>query len=184
MKFSHNFSRASKAVFVIFMILLGCRTSKVSQLKERKMGENPYYEFDGKPVVNIQEIDAKTVTAVTQIFPKSAVKEYGVKAVDGAYIIQSRAYAKTMFESLFSSFSKDYAKVISSTDTSDIQYILNGKILTGNFEGELSGLNRKSLKKIGIIDQNELSTKFRIVNKPVGVIVIAKIPNSGSKNKK
>lgn len=184
MRLLHNFSLTTiKVVFLTFIILLGCKSSKVSQLKDREMGENPYYLFDGQPIVSIQDIDPQTITAITKIFPKAAAKEYGAKAVDGAYIIESRAYAKSIYESLFSSFSRDYAKIINSTDTSAIQYILNGKVLKGNFEGELSGINEKSLKKLEIVDQSELSSKFQITNKPVGVIVTAKAPTSKSKNK-
>lgn len=147
------------------------------------MGKNPYFELDGEPLANIHDANPNTITSLIQMFPKSAVKQYGVKAADGAYIIQSQAYARVQFELLFSSFSKEYAKIINSTDTSAIQYILNGKILTGNFEGKLSGINRKSLKEISIIDQGELSGKFQIANKSVGVVVTAKLPNSKPKNK-
>lgn len=145
MRLLHDFPKAINVVLVTFAVLLGCRTNRVSQ--KEKMGKKPYYEYNGQPTDKIESINPNTITLLTQIFPKLAVKKYGAKAADGAVLIESRAYARTKFESLFSSFSKDYAKIIASTDTSDIQYILNGKMLTGNFEGYLSRIDRQSLKK-------------------------------------
>ena len=56
---------------------------------------------------------------------------------------------------------------------SSVIYILNGKVLTTNFEADLSEINDKSFIELTIIDKNTLRKKYKILDKAFGVLIKA-----------
>jgi len=151
-----------------------------------KLGPNPYYEIDGKPVEfnYLITINADDIAILTTFYDKEANKLYGEKAKDGAVIITTRAYAKNRFETFFSSTSSEYKELLNKADTSEIQYILNNRILKNDYEGNLALVTNVNLKSIKIIGDQELSQKYHVLNKKYGIIIYAKRPKDLYNSKK
>lgn len=96
--------------------------------------------------------------------------------------VETRGFSKKRFLRYFKSKSKEFSKILDSKgDDSTFQYILNGKILTGNFEGDLAIIDDKLFQKINIIKQKELSAKYSIKDKDYGIIIASTVPEDSSK---
>jgi hypothetical protein len=159
------------------ILLTGCKTSQKSpQEVVEKLGENPYFIIDDEPVdrSKLGNYPPSTIATVTTFYGKEAVQNYGQIAKDGAVIVETKDFATEKYENFFSAFSTDYKEMLSKTERSKIQYILNGEIQVENYEGKLSLLNRKTLKGLTIVNSTELSNQFGIENKVVGVILKSK----------
>lgn len=164
----------------MFLIVTSCKTQLTPEMGIEKLGANPYFEVDNQPVSqdDILNYDASDIAYLKAYYDKKATRQFGDKGKDGAVLIMTKEFATSKYETLFKEFSEDYEKMINKTNKEEIQYILNGRILTDNFEGSLASLNSKLLKKITLIDQKELSDKFKIQDKNVGVIIQAKRPKN------
>jgi hypothetical protein len=173
-------------ILVLLMIILGCSHKLAPTQATQKLGPNPYFEFDGKPVEfsYLKTVNPMDISVIHNYYNKEAIKLYGEKAKDGAVLIETRTYAKNNFEAFFKRCSGEYGEMINKTDTSDIQYILNERILKKNIEGDLSLITEKTLKSIKLIDSQELENKYQVKDKKVGVIVEAKRPKDLYNSKK
>ena len=170
-----------RILFFTLLIATSCKTSKLPPDKAmEKLGANPYFEIDGQPVNqnDLAKYNPTDIASLTTYYNKEAINRFGEKAKDGALTIETKTFATNKYESLFKTFSIDYEKMIKETNKGEIQYILNDRILTENFEGDLASLNNKLLKEIKIINQNELFNKFQIQDKKVGVIIRANRPKN------
>ena len=160
------------------MIILACSNKLSPSEAVQKLGSNPYIEFDGKPAEYsyLQSVNPQDISVIQTYYNKEAIKLYGEKAKDGAVLIETKAFARNKFETLFKRHSTEYEEMINKTDTSNIQYILNERLLKTNFEGDLSLITEKTLKSIKLIGSQELENKYQVKTKKVGVLVVAKRP--------
>ncbi|HRG07973.1 MAG TPA: hypothetical protein PLJ08_05300 [Cyclobacteriaceae bacterium] len=143
-----------------------------------KLGANPYFEIDGQTVnqSDLSKYNPTDIASLTTYYEKDATKRFGDKAKDGAVIIETRSFATNKFEAFFKTYSKEYEQMIRDTDRSEIQYILNDRILTESFEGDLSLLNNKLMKDLKVIGQPLLQDKYKVQDKKIGVIINAERP--------
>ncbi len=171
-----------KTLILIFIIAISCKPAQVAPSDAaNKLGQNPYFEIDGETVngSDLNKYNANKMALVTTYYGKDATDQYGSKAKDGAVIIETKDYARMKYQSFFSKVSSEYEEIVNEYDEkNEIQYILNGKILTDNYEGDLSTITKKRLKSIDIISKEYLIQKFSITNKQVGVIIKAKPPKN------
>jgi len=167
-------------ILVLFLLfIIGCKSTKVPADKAvEKLGPNPYFIIDGQPSdhSDIMKYKPTDVASITVYYGRLAVNTFGEKAKDGAVSISTKIFATNKYETLFKTFSKDYEKALRENDKSDIQYILNGRILTKDIEGDLASINNKLLKQLRIIDERELADKFKVTNKKVGVLIKSRKP--------
>ena len=168
--------------FFTVLIVTSCKTSNHLPPAEAvgRLGANPYFEVDGNPVSHndLSKYEPTDIASLTTYYGKDATNRFGERAKDGAVIIETKKFAINKYESLFKSHSADYKKVIEGTHRSEIQYILNDRILTENFEGDLASINSRLLKQIKVIDQKELLDKFQVEGKKVGVVIRASRPKN------
>lgn len=110
----------------------------------------------------------KNIATIQKIFP-------GTK--NGLIYIETKQFAKHRYWTYFKSKSPEYARIVNSskTDTTNVQYILNGKVLKKNFEGDLASINDGTFKGLIIIDKKHLADEYGINDKDYG-IVITSIP--------
>jgi hypothetical protein len=168
-----------RVLFFTLLIVTGCKTSNLPPDKAvDKLGANPYFEIDGQPVSqsDLGKYNPTDIASLTTYYDKDAIKRFGEKAKDGAVTIETKPFATNKYETFFKSYSKAYEQMIIATDRNEIQYILNDRVLTENFEGDLALLNSKLLKELKIIDQGILLDKYKVQNKKVGVILKADRP--------
>jgi len=160
-------------------VLTSCGTTKPTPEEAiEKLGANPYFEIDGKPVTQAElgNYNPNDIASLTTFYDKEAIKRFGEKAKDGAVTIETKGFAINKYEAFFKSTSTDYEKMLDETPREEIQYILNDRVLTEDYEGDLASIDKKLLKEIKIIDSKELAEKFNIKNKKVGVLIKAKAP--------
>lgn len=165
----------------MMLTIVSCKTSKTPPDNAiEDLGPNPYIEIDELPVdkSEIGKYNPADIVLLTTYYNSDATSKFGEKASDGAVIIETRAYATNKFETFLKSYSNEYQQMMMVTKREDIQYILNGRILTGNFEGDLSLLNDKLLKALKIVDKDDLIKKFDIHDKKIGVILKADRPRN------
>src|SRR6266850_330081 len=149
-----------RPISILFLFFIGCKSTQIPPEKAiEKLGANPYFIIDGQPAnkSDIMKLKPTDIASATTYFGSRATNNFGDKAKDGAISFLTKSYATSEYETLFISFSKDYEKVITENNRSDIQYILNGRILTENFEGDLASIDYNLLKELKVIDQKTLA---------------------------
>jgi hypothetical protein len=165
---------------LLIILLISCSKKLAPTTTEKKMGPNPYVEIDGTALSKkeFQSFDANSIALLNTFYGKEAIKKFGKKAKDGAIIASTENYARRNYESFFSSESEDYKNIISQYNDSEIQYILNDRILKEKDEGALALINRRLLISISIINSKDLSDKFQVMDKKIGVNIKAKPPKN------
>ncbi|WKV12129.1 hypothetical protein [Marivirga harenae] len=169
-----------RILFITLAVLIAlpsCKTSKPTpQEVVEKLGPDPYFIIDGKPVdkSDLGKYDPSIIATLTTFYGKEAVSKYGEIAEDGAIVVRTKSFALTKAEEFLSEFSSDYEIMLAKTDRGEIQYILNDEILKEDYEGKLSMLDSKNLKRLKIIDSTELKNQYELEDKEVGVILKAK----------
>lgn len=168
-------------LILALLILTSCQTTKQSPEETiQKLGENPYFEIDSKPLTQseLKKYNPNDIASLTTYYDKDAKKRFGEKAKDGAVIIETKKFATNRYETFFKSYSKEYEKMLNQKQKEEIQYILNDRILTENYEGDLASIDKSLIKEIKIIDKKELIEKYQIQNKTVGVLIKANAPKN------
>jgi hypothetical protein len=93
-------------------------------------------------------------------------------AKNGIVYITTKAFARDHYWNYFKSISPDYAKQVPDLATEErLVYILNGKVLTTNFEGDLFAINDSNLIELKIIDKKTLKQDYEISVRGIGVVI-------------
>lgn len=126
----------------------------------------------------IKNLDPNEIASLT-IYKGADAIEKMESATNGLIYIETRKVAKAKYWKYFKSKSAEYGKLISSPQgDSNIQYILNKRILTGNFDGDLSSVNDSTFKGLQIIDKQTLEKDYHVLDKELGVIIMADRPKN------
>jgi len=119
------------------------------------------------------------IATVSVYKDQDAIDLVGADGKDGVVFIQTKSFTKQQYQSFFKSQSKDFAKVLNADpDESQMQYILNGRTLTENFEGDLGLINASTFKELKIIDAETLKKDYNITDKKVGVLITSDKPDN------
>jgi len=71
--------------------------------------------------------------------------------------------------------SKEYAKWVPDLAAEErLVYILNGKVLTVNFESELFAINENNLIELNLIDKETLKNDYNINVRDIGAVIKTK----------
>ena len=138
-----------------------CFTMSFAQSSEfglDKLGPNPVTFIDSIKVSKpeILNFDSQLVALMTVYEPKKAKEALGEAGKDGAIYIEIINFSKKRFLHYFKSKSEDFSKLYNAEgNDTGFQYILNGKVLKDNFEGELALIDDKVFKKIEIIKNDK-----------------------------
>ena len=91
----------------------------------------------------------------------NAIKLVGEQGKFGAVYIETKKFARNKYWNYFKSKSADYLKNVPTPQSdSSVIYILNGKVLKTNFEGDLSGIDDKNFIELTVIDKQKLSKDY------------------------
>lgn len=135
------------------------------------------YFLDSAQIANdqISKIVPAEIATVIVIKGKTATDLLGSKAKDGIVYIETKKFARKRYWSYLKTKSENYAIVIPNPEKDNlIQYILNGRILNKDYEGELSQINDSNFQKIEIIPKDTLLKRFGIYRKQFGVVIHTK----------
>jgi len=164
-----------------FILLLVSITgwSQKRPLTIADLGENPVFYLDSVEAdqATILRVKPETIASLTIHDDSSSVKLVGPRGVDGVVFIETKSFARHRYWRFLSSRSSEYAKQVPTPESDNVvQYILNDRILTNDFEGNLSLLNDSLVKEIQIVNRKYLKKKYGIKGKQFGVVILASPP--------
>jgi hypothetical protein len=152
----------------------------------KKLFDDPVFFIDSLNVtrVDLQNYQPTDIAVVTVYKDTNAIKLVGPQGRDGAVYIETKKFARNKYWSFFKSKSAKYLKVVSSPESdSSVVYILNGKVLSANFEGDLAGIDDKSFIDLQVIDKSKLLSDYGIKDKSIGIVIKANIRIENKKPK-
>lgn len=154
--------------------------------KYKKLFNDPVFFIDSVNVtrVELQNYQPTDIAVVTVYKDTNAIKLVGPQGRDGAVYIETKKFVGNKYWSFFKGKSTEYLKVVPSPGSdSSVVYILNGKVLTANFEGDLAGIDDKSFIDLQVIDKAKLLTDYGIKDKSIGIVIKANIKTENKKPK-
>ena len=164
-------------------IILSCydtqkADSHIAEVTE--VSNDPVFFIDSVKVskADLLRYDPNDIATVTVYKDTSEIKKLGIDAKYGLIYIETKTFDVNRYQKYFSSKSPEYAKLITTIKNSQIQYILNKRVLNSNYEGDLAAINDKIFKGLTIINKQELSNKFGITDKTYGVIINSDVPSN------
>lgn len=177
-----------KAILVLASLGLVVSTFGQSPRKTiKKLGEEPVFFIDS---INVDKDELmkylpEEIAQVSVYKDSAAFKLVGADGKDGVVYIQTKVFARNKYWAYFKLKSPAYASIVLTPQSdSTVQYILNGRILTKNFEGDLSLIDDSIFREIKIIDKKTLRKEYRIQDKTYGVLIKSERPADLYKAKK
>lgn len=123
----------------------------------------------------LNKFDAKQIASVSIYKDETAIEKLGLEAVDGLIYLETKVFAKKRYWNFLKSKSKAYSKLVPKpAEDDEVVYILNGKVLKENFEGDLARINEESFINLKLISSKKLKTDFQLSNKKGGVMITSK----------
>ena len=123
----------------------------------------------------MQEYQPTDIAVVTVYKDSNAIKLVGEQGRFGAVYVETKKFARSRYWNFFKSKSAEYFKTVPTLQSdSSVIYILNGKILKTNFEGDLSGIDETTFIDLEVIDKRKLTKDYNISDKAFGVIIRTK----------
>lgn len=161
-----------KTYFILFVlsILFSCKTSKNTTSDANKA----LYLLDGIPVSKsqISHLEEKDLVEIVVLKGVSATSLYGKKAKHGAVLITTVGAAKRIYQSNFSSISKEYSTKLKSLGSDeDLLYIVDDKPLTEHIESVLYKVKMSQITEITLLSYSDTMAKFGIEKKQGAVII-------------
>ncbi len=158
-------------------LLISCY--RIFEKKERykQLFNDPVFFIDSVNVtrIEIQEYQPTDIAVMTVYKDTNAIKLVGEQGKFGAVYVETKKFARNKYWNYFKTKSADYLKIVPTPQSdSSVIYILNDKVLTTNFEGDLSGIDDKNFIELIVIDQQKLNKDYNILDKSFGVIVRTK----------
>ena len=124
----------------------------------------------------LQNYQPEEIAMIT-VYKNSDATKRVKSATNGLIYIETKDFARQRYQEYFKSKSQEYAKIISSPEKdSNVQYILNKKVLKNNFEGDLASIDDKIFKGIQIINKQQLIEDYNIKDKDYGILISSDVP--------
>jgi hypothetical protein len=142
----------------------------------KKIFNDPVFFIDSLNVtqIELQAYQSNDIAVVTVYGDTAAVKLLGTQGADGAVYIETKVFARKKYWQFFSNKSKAYEAAVPDLQIEkEVVYILNGKVLTANFEGDLSLISNETFISLEVIGKDILEKEFETKNKQTGVIIKA-----------
>lgn len=160
-----------------FIVLLSFGQFPEEPLKKHK--PIPLFFLDSVLIhqIDLISFNPDNIAVITMLKAEVAVELLGEKAKNGVVYMETKGFAKKRYWNYFKSKSSAYANLIPTVnEDSSIQYILNGKILKYDFEGDLASIKDDNFKRIKILKKKDLIRAFGVNNKKYGVLIVSSAP--------
>lgn len=146
----------------------------------KKLGENPVFFIDSVNVDkdDLQKYDPNEISSVTVFKNKEAIALLGDDGKDGVIYIETKIFSRKRYWRYFASKSSEYKEHVNPTDDTNVQYILNDRVLVKDSSGDLASIDDKIFKSIKFISKEELSKKYNIENKDFGFQILSETPKN------
>jgi hypothetical protein len=165
---------------LIFLLVAVCAlsTSLFCQAPEEDMKNNkevPLYFLDSMRTTkaDVEKVNPSDVANVFVYKGKNALEIPGNnEKKSNVVFIETKKFAKKRYWNYFKTKSGEYGKMVPSPENDKlVQYVLNGRVMKSDFEGELSAINDSSFRSIEVIPKDTLLKRFGIYRKSIGVII-------------
>ncbi|MBD1392368.1 hypothetical protein [Mucilaginibacter glaciei] len=153
----------------------------------KKLGSNPIQIMDSARITreDISHLDPKTIASIKVLYDNEAIKAYGNDAADGVIIFTSKNFARERYTKFFRTASVQYDSLYNLTKSdSTFLYIINDKIKTENWEGDLLLISNDLFISMQILTDEELKNRYNITDKQYGIYIKSKRPEDLSKSSK
>jgi hypothetical protein len=140
----------------------------------KKLGNDPIFFVDSVNIdkSELKNYDPKDIAQVTVYKDSDAIRLAGPEGKDGVVYVETKEFARKLYWTFFSSKSAEYSRIVPTPGSDSlIQYILNKRVLTSNFEGDLALVSDSIFKKITILDRDALQSQYHISDKTYGVVI-------------
>lgn len=168
---------ANKQVEAVDLVM-SCDSFQDKDTALLEVSKDPIFFIDSVRIerAELQNYDPNDIASVT-VYKNSDATKRMESATNGLIYIETKKFATLRYWKYFKSKSKEYAKIVPSPgNDSNIQYILNKRILKDNFAGDLAMIDDNVFEGIQIISQQQLIRDYHITNKKYGVLINSKIP--------
>ncbi|QHS63470.1 hypothetical protein [Chitinophaga agri] len=146
--------------------------------KQPKLAGDPLIFIDSVIVTReqMQAYQPTDIAAVTIYKNAEGAELLGPQGGNGVVFIETKPFARKRYWQFFKSKSSRYARTVPSLAVdSTVVYILNGKVLTEHFEGDLSRINDESFISLQVIRKAVLQRDYGVKDRSIGVLIDANI---------
>ena len=137
----------------------------------------PLYVLDGVPIPNsdINTIDPKDIVLLNVYKDAGTTALYGSRGANGVILITTRKAAIETYHKNIGAASEAYAlKVSTIQDENEILYVVNGKPLLKNFEGDLCQIKTEQILNVTLLDAAATKAKYGVEKKEGAVVITVK----------
>lgn len=167
--------------FLLFLLVSALDSSAQLLPVTHKQLLTPVYFLDS---VNVREevitrTDSSRISSIAVYKGLQARRLVGEeKAADGVVFVETREFARRRFERLFSLLSRQYRKTLEkcSEQRDSIVYVLNGKVLNGNYETDLASLTREVIESVTVLKPSKALKKYALPAPAPAVEIVSGIP--------
>ncbi|WP_214225511.1 hypothetical protein [Pedobacter sp. B4-66] len=166
-------------IATIFVFFIFCSFGLLAQDTTKPGGDankDPLFFMDGKEILKsgMSNINPDDIAMVTVLKPESS-KSYGEKGRNGVVLIETKVHCRQIFQKYLSSKSPKYQEILTrNAGDQKIQYILNGKVLKNNYEGDLASIADSTFISVDVIDAAELKG-YNVSEMLFGVVIKTKV---------
>jgi hypothetical protein len=158
-------------------LVISCYSFFKSSEPYQQLLNDPVFFIDSVNVtrIELQNYKPDEIAVVSVYKDTSALKLVGEQGKYGAIYIETKKFARNKYWTFFKSRSAEYLQFIPTPGHDSLAaYILNGKVLKANYEGDLSGIDDNTFIDLVIIDKQKLKKDYNISGKAFGVVIRTK----------
>ena len=155
-------------------LVLSCYVPSGESFKLVETTNDPVFILDSVRLFRdgMQSVNPNDIATVTVYKDKNATDRFGPEAKNGLIYIETKAFVRKRYWTLLSTKSKEYLKLVSAPGKEyGVVYILNGKPLLKNHEGDLAGLTAKTFEGISVIDEAALKKEYQVEGYLWGIVI-------------
>ncbi|TJZ61529.1 hypothetical protein FAZ15_10095 [Sphingobacterium olei] len=168
---------------LVLIILAACTYSLTYGQSKGNAAENlskqPIFFIDSVQVdqSEMQKYNSNQIASVTIVKDSTYLHIYG--NTPGSVYIETKSFSRKRFINYFRSKSIEFKQLLDSLENDNsFQYILNGKVLAKNYEGNLAAIDDKIFRSLTIIDKKELTSKYENTSKDFGILIASDVPEN------
>jgi hypothetical protein len=139
--------------------------------------DEPVYFLDSIRVNQgvLRNYQPSEIAFITVYKDSTKIKISDPNAKNGVVYIITKEFARDHYYNYFKSKSSEYASAFPNEKKEEkAVYILNGKVLSSNFESDLFTINDNNFVSLNMIDKGSLKKDYHVSGKTLGVVITTK----------
>lgn len=155
-------------------LVLSCYSVFMTTAKPKEQLTGPIYMLDSVRIAedNLRKYNPNDIALLTVYRGAEATRLAGTQGANGIVYIELKPFARNRYWRFFAGKSVAYLRAVPTPkDDSSILYILNGKVLPTNYEGDLVGIDDTSFTSLRIISKKQVVKEYGITSKSLGVVI-------------